>query len=149
GIPLAIELAAARLNVLTLAQIAERLADRFRLLTGGKPAALPRHRTLRALVDWSYELMREPERVLLRRLAVFAGGCTLEAVEAICTGDGLEPAAVLDVLSQLVDHSVVVAEEGLVGMRYRLLETIREYGSEQLHAAGEDTALHDRHLAWY
>src|SRR5438094_6811639 len=111
GIPLAIELAAARVKVMTVEQIAERLDDRFRLLTGGSRTALPRQQTLRAAVDWSYDLLSEPERVLLHRLSVFAGGWTLEAAEAVCRGDGLEDFGVLDLLCQLVDKSLVLADE--------------------------------------
>jgi len=149
GIPLAIELAAARVKVLTVEQIATRLDDRFRLLTGGSRTGLPHHQTLRAAMDWGYDLLSEEERTLLRRLAVFAGGFNFEAVEAICTGDGVEVFAILDLLTSLVDKSLVVAE-GLNGdIRYRLLETIRQYGLEKLQGSGEIAAVHGRHLAWY
>ena len=149
GIPLAIELAAARVKVLTVEQIATRLDDRFRLLTGGSRTGLPHHQTLRAAMDWGYDLLSEEDRTLLRRLAVFAGGFNFEAVEAICTGDGVEVFAILDLLTSLVDKSLVVAE-GLNGdIRYRLLETIRQYGLEKLQASGEVAAVHGRHLAWY
>ena len=110
GIPLAIELAAARVNVLRVEQIAARLDDRFRLLTGGSRTAVPRQQTLRALIDWSYDLLTESERLLLQRLAVFAGGWTLEAAEAVCAGGSLNQDDVLDVLTQLVNKSLVVAE---------------------------------------
>src|SRR5262249_28112726 len=111
GIPLAIELAAARVRVLSVEQIASRLDDRFRLLTGGSRGVLPRQQTLRALIDWSYDLLDAKERVLLGRLSVFAGGWTLEAAEAICSGEGVEAWEVLDVLTSLVDKSLVIAEE--------------------------------------
>ena len=149
GIPLAIELAAARVKVLTVEQIATRLDDRFRLLTGGSRTGLPHHQTLRAAMDWGYDLLSEEERTLLRRLAVFAGGFNFEAVEAICTGDGVEMFAILDLLTSLVDKSLVVAE-GLNGdIRYRLLETIRQYGLEKLQGSGEIAAVHGRHLGWF
>ena len=133
GMPLAIELAAARLRTMSPEQVATRLHDRFRLLTGGSRLALPRHQTLRAVVDWSWDLLDDAERILLRRLAVFAGGATLEAAEQVCAGADLPPDDVLDVLSALVDKSLVV----LVGTRYRMLETIRAYGLERLAEAGE------------
>ena len=124
GIPLAIELAAARVRALPVEKIAERLNDRFRLLTGGSRTALPRQQTLRGAIDWSYSLLSEPERTLLRRLAVFVGGWTLEAAEAVCS-EGLDD--VLDALTRLVDKSLVTVDE--TG-RYRLLETIRQYARE-------------------
>jgi non-specific serine/threonine protein kinase len=149
GIPLALELAAARLAALSLEQLAARLDDRFRLLTGGSRTALPRQQTLRATLDWSYELLGEPERVLFHRLSVFAGGWTLEAAEAVCAGEGIAPEEVLDLLAGLVNKSLVSLEEGGVADRYRLLETMRQYARERLVAAGEAGALRDRHLAWY
>lgn len=149
GIPLAIELAAARARVLTPSQIADRLSDRFRLLTAGSRTALPRQQTLRALVDWSYELLEPPERVLLQRLAVFAGGWSLEAAEAVAAGDPIEPFEVLDLLAQLVDKSLVVADELPEGRRFRFLETLREYALEKLNGSDEDMALHRRHLEWF
>jgi predicted ATPase len=155
GIPLAIELAAARVRVLSLEQLARRLDDRFRLLTAGSRTALPRQQTLRALVDWSYSLLAEGERALLRRLSIFAGGWALEAAEAVCTGEGLAADEVLDVLARLVDQSLVVAEElpGAAGaegeVRYRLLETIRQYAAEKLAAAGEEAGLAARHARYF
>jgi predicted ATPase/class 3 adenylate cyclase len=149
GIPLAIELAAARVRMLSVEQIASRLDDRFRLLTGGSRAGLPRQRTLRALVDWSYGLLQEAERVLLRRLSVFAGGWTLEAAERICTGDGLAPDDVLDLLMQLVDKSLVIADEQAGQERYRMLETIRQYARELLVEVGESQTVHARHHDWF
>lgn len=150
GIPLAIELAAVRIKLLRVEQIAARLDDRFRLLTGGSRTAMPRHQTLRALIDWSYDLLTEPERTLLRRLSVFAGGWTLEAAEAICCGEGLEGMEVLDTLSQLVNKSLVLPDcaEG-VEAQYRLLETIRQYAREKLLEAGGGDAVRQRHLNYF
>jgi predicted ATPase/DNA-binding SARP family transcriptional activator len=154
GMPLAIELAAARVRALSPEQIAARLDDRFRLLAGGGPPVLPRHRTLRAVIDWSWELLGDPERVLLRRLSVFAGGATLEAAERVCAAPGLDgPAAgeVLYLLAALVDKSLVVAgdTEGTGEPRYRLLETVRAYGAERRRQAGEDRALRRAHAAYF
>jgi len=149
GIPLAIELAAARLNVLTVHEIATRLDDRFRLLTDGSQWALPRHQTLRATMDWSYGLLSEAERTLLRRSSAFAGGWTLGAAESICGGDGIEGANVLDLLTKLVDKSLVVAETREGEARYRLLETVRQYGLERLFELGETAGVRTRHLDWY
>jgi predicted ATPase/class 3 adenylate cyclase/DNA-binding CsgD family transcriptional regulator len=149
GIPLAIELAAARVRVLGVEQIAAGLGDRFRLLTGGARSAMARQQTLRASVDWSHELLGDDERTLLRRLAVFAGGWTLDAVERVCTGAGLERLAILDVLTALVDKSLVTVDERGTSMRYRLLETVRQYALDRLHEAGEGDELRDRHLETY
>ena len=137
GIPLAIELAAARVKALSVEQIAARLDDRLGLLTGGSRTALPRHQTLRATIDWSHNLLSEPERLLFRRLSVFTGGWTLEAAEQICAGDGIEPPGVLDLLSHLVDKSLVVLDEPAAEPRYRMLETIRQYAREKLLEANE------------
>ncbi|MER6214036.1 BTAD domain-containing putative transcriptional regulator [Streptomyces sp. NPDC001674] len=147
GLPLAIELAAARLRLLTLRQIADRLDDRFRLLTGGARTVLPRQQTLRAVVDWSWDLLDAPERAVLRRLSVFAGGCDLEAAEAVCAdGSGLD---VADVMAALVDKSLVVAAPGPAGgMRYRLLETVGEYAAERLDETDRDET-EQRHLVHY
>lgn len=147
GIPLAIELAAARLRSLSIDAIAARLDDRFRLLTGGDKAALPRQQTLRALIDWSYELLASTERILLQRLAVFAGGWTLEAAEAACAGGELESRDVLDNLSRLVEKSLVTLDAE--GERYRLLETVRMYARERLDESGEKKQVRTRHLAYY
>jgi non-specific serine/threonine protein kinase len=149
GIPLAIELAAARVDSLPVEAIAARLDDRFKLLTRGARDALPRQQTLRATLDWSYDLLSEPEKVLLDRLSVFAGGCTLTAAEAVCAGEGVEDWEVLELLDRLVNKSLVQTEEAGGDLRYRLLETVRQYGQEQLAAAGRATELRDRHLAWY
>ncbi len=149
GIPLAIELAAARVRVLPVEQVAARLHDRFRLLTGGGRTALRRQQTLQALVDWSHDLLPEAERRLFRRLAVFAGGWSLAAAEEVCAGDGIEADDVLDLLTSLVDKSLVVAELQGEQARYRFLETIRQYAGEKLRAAGEAAALRDRHRDWF
>lgn len=151
GIPLAIELAAARTKVLSVDEIAERLDDRFSLLTAGSRTAIPRHQTLRATIDWSYDLLTEPERILFRRLAVFAGGFTLDAAEAVCSQGELNQKDVLDVLGRLVDKSLVIVEqESTRGeTRYRLLETIRQYALEKLVELGEAQAIRDRHLRYY
>ncbi len=154
GIPLALELAAARIRLLPPAQLLGRLEDRFRLLTGGSRTALERHQTLRAAVVWSHALLREPERALFARLAVFAGGWTLEAAEAVCTrdagdaGDGLAAGEVLGFLSGLVDKSLVQAETSGEAARYHLLETIRLFAWERLRDAGAAEAARDRHAAW-
>ena len=151
GIPLAIELAAARIKVLTVEQISNRLDDRFRLLTGGARTALPRQQTLRALIDWSYDLLSENEQLLLRRLSVFAGGWTLEAAEEISSGDGIEHYDVLDLLSQLINKSLVVVMEGSHNRdtRYRLLETIRQYSREKFMEAGGSEAIRGKHLMYF
>jgi predicted ATPase/DNA-binding SARP family transcriptional activator/DNA-binding CsgD family transcriptional regulator len=149
GIPLAIELAAGRMGVLSVEQLASRLEDFLKLLTGG-PTADPRHRTLRATLEWSHELLSEVERTLFRRLSVFAGGWTLEAAEEVCSGEGIEQDDVLDILSKLVDKSLVVAEAspGVEGeLRYRMLEPIRQYGQDRLQESGEAYATRDRHAA--
>ncbi|MDQ8043310.1 MAG: BTAD domain-containing putative transcriptional regulator [Patulibacter sp.] len=139
GQPLAIELATARLRSLPVAQIAERLDDRFRLLTGGSRAALPRQRTLRAVVDWSWELLDEAERALARRIAIFPAGVVPESAAAVCAGDGVDEADVPDLLAALVDKSllVLVDDDTGQGARYRMLETIREYGIERMEELGE------------
>jgi predicted ATPase/DNA-binding SARP family transcriptional activator len=148
GLPLAIELAAARLRMLTPRQIADRLDNRFRLLTSGSRTVLPRQQTLRAVVDWSWDLLDEDERDVLRRLSVFAGGCDLAAAEAVCG-----PAA-LEGLGSLVDKSLVVAAPSPLGgadgeMRYRLLETVAEYAGERLDESGERPAAERAHLTYY
>ncbi|WP_372347298.1 BTAD domain-containing putative transcriptional regulator [Streptomyces sp. KL116D] len=148
GLPLAIELAAARLRMLTPRQIADRLDDRFRLLTSGARTALPRQQTLRAVVDWSWDLLDDPERAVLARLSVFSGGCDLPAAEAVCGPDAL------DTLGSLVDKSLVVAApddsgDAGEGMRYRLLETVAEYAGDRLDEAGDRTAAERAHLTHY
>ena len=157
GIPLAIELAAARIRLLSPDEIAARLGDRFNLLTGGSRTALPRHQTLRATMDWSYDLLTGAERTLFNRLAVFAGSFSLESVEAVCAdaSDGgalmhaIRPSQALDLLGALVDHSLVIVEERKAETRYGLLETVRQYALERGQAVGEWPSLQDRHLAHY
>ena len=156
GIPLALELAAARVNLLSPAEIAEGLGDRFRLLTGGRRTALPRQRTLQALVDWSWDLLDDADRRLLRRLSVFAGGWTLEAAESVTadlTDGGARPGgaarvATLDGLGRLVDRSLVTVDHA-GATRYRMLETIRQYAADRLAESGEARDLRDRHLSTY
>jgi predicted ATPase/class 3 adenylate cyclase len=149
GIPLAIELAAARVGVLSPSQIAQRLDQRFRLLAGGTRGGIERHATLRAAVDWSYELLDEPAQLLLARLSVFAGGCTLDAAEAVCADDLIQDYEVLDLLAQLVARSLVVTDTSDPGEhRYRLLETIRQYAEERLEPA-EHEATSRRHAYRY
>lgn len=166
GLPLAIELAAARVKVLTPEQIVSRLDEPFRLLTGGSRAARPRQQTLRALIDWSYDLLTEEESLLFNRLSVFVGGWTLEAAEAVCSlpatpasteepSDSepgqipLVPLDVLDLLAQLADKSLVLVEDRGKEARYRLLETLREYAHEKLVASGESEVLQSRHRDWF
>ena len=149
GMPLAIELAAARVGFLTPQEIDERLDDRFRLLTSGARAAPMRQRTLRALIDWSYDLLNEDQAVLYRRLGAFVGGFTLEAAERVCSGEPLNPDGILDALGQLVERSLVAAEEQEGHNRYRMLETIREHAMESLRASGEGDDVRSRHLAWF
>ncbi|MEV7004292.1 AAA family ATPase [Streptomyces sp. NPDC093982] len=149
GIPLAIELAAGRLRMLSPGQVLERLDDRFRLLTGGGRDGLPRHRTLRTAVGWSHELCTPEERLLWARLSVFAGRFDLEAVEYVCGGQGLHSDDILEVLSQLLAQSVVTREETPVGGRYRMLDTIRVYGADWLAATGDAARLRRRHRDWY
>jgi tetratricopeptide (TPR) repeat protein len=162
GMPLALELAAARMRLLSAQQIADRLNDCFRLLTGGSRAGLARHQTLRATLDWSHRLLSDPERILFRRLAVFAGGFSLAAAESICGDTGNRgpgtvgpdthppsPDEVLDLLGQLVDKSLVAVEEQGNEPCFRLLETIRQYARERLAESGEAAATQARHRAWY
>lgn len=149
GIPLALELAAARVRGMSVEQIASRLDDRFRLLTGGSRTALPRQRTLQAAIDWSYKLLSEQERVLLQRLSVFVGGWSLEAAEFICSGAGLDSSEILDLLLRLVDKSLVVAQASEINSRYHWLETIRQYAQEKLVEAGETEFIRDQHLEFF
>lgn len=177
GIPLALELAAARVKAMHVEQVADRLRDRFALLTRGSRTALQRHQTLRSLIDWSHDLLSDPQRVALRRLSVFAGGWTLEAAEAVCSeeplppgrfqdsgslpqgagvvpgerrssGNGLATADVLDLLTHLVEKSLVVLDDQATEPRYRMLETIRQYGLEKLNACDEADAIRTRHLRY-
>ncbi len=147
GIPLAIELAAARIRALSVDAIAERLSDRFRLLIHGDRTALPRQRTLRALIDWSYDLLTLHEQALLRRLAVFAGGWTLDAAEVVGAGGDVQQRDVLDLLTHLVDKSLVAVDA--VGGRFRLLDTVREYAQERLSGSGEGINARNSHLSFY
>lgn len=152
GLPLAIELAAVRVRVLSLEQIATRLNDRFRLLTGGSRTAANRQQTMRAAIDWSYDPLSEGESALFRRLSVFSGGWTLEATEAACSDEGIEVYEVLDLLTNLVDKSlvqVVEPEEKSEARRYRLLETVRQYAHDKLKAAGEEKQARDRHIGFF
>jgi predicted ATPase/class 3 adenylate cyclase len=150
GIPLAIELAAARTRVLSPEQISLRLSDRFRLLTGGARSALPRQQTMEAAVDWSYQLLSETERRLFSRLAVFVGGFSLEAVEAVCADDDVEESEILDLLAALVDKSMVLVDRTASGAsRYRLLETLRQFGLRRLLDQGEMEIWKARHLDYH
>jgi len=149
GIPLAIELAAARTKSLSVEQLASRLDDRFRILTGGSRTALPRQQTLEATIDWSYNLLSGPEQLLCRRLAVFAGGWTLEAAEHVAAGGGIEDYEVMDLMSQLVDKSLVQYEETLGEGRYRFLETVRQYCRDKLFESDEALVLRRRHMDYY
>jgi predicted ATPase/class 3 adenylate cyclase len=149
GMPLALELAAARTSVLTVDQIAARLDDRFRLLTGGSRTALPRQQTLRALIDWSYALLAPAEQALLARLSVFAGGFSLDAAEAVCGTDDDATWDTLDLLGNLVDKSLVLSDTQGKAPRYRLLTTIREFAAGQLATASDSAALRSRHYGWY
>lgn len=151
GIPLALELAAARLRVLSVEQMAARLDERFRLLNRGSRMALARHQTLRAAIDWSYDLLTPPERALFRRMAVFAGGWTLEAAEVVGSDDAgvVYREDVLELLGRLIDRSLVVADERHGEVRYRLTETLRLYAEERLREAGERDTCEDRALTWY
>lgn len=149
GIPLAIELAAARTRVMSVEQILVRLDDRFRLLTGGSRTALPRQQTLHALVEWSHDLLSEPEQRVFRCLSVFAGGWTLEAAESVCAGRGISSNDILDLLTHLVDKSLVLAEPADGGTRFGMLETIRQYAHQKLQASGEEENLNHRHIDFY
>ncbi|RPJ26464.1 MAG: hypothetical protein EHM33_11460 [Chloroflexi bacterium] len=153
GIPLALELAAVRIKVLTLAEIAQRLDDRFNLLTQGSRTALPRHQTLRATIDWSYELLSESEQILFRRLSVFAGGFTLAAVEAVATGGNVAQPQVIALFGNLINKSLVTvhrqSSSGEGETRYGMLETIRAYARERLEEAGEEVEIRERHLEFF
>jgi predicted ATPase len=149
GVPLALELAAARVRVLSVAQVATRLGDRFRLLTGGGRTAVARQQTLRALIDWSYDLLSDPERVLLRRLSIFVRGWSLEAAEAVCSGEGIEREAILELLAHLVDKSLVIKLDRSGAARYTMLESIREYAREKLVDAAEVSSVRRRHFEYF
>jgi non-specific serine/threonine protein kinase len=150
GIPLAIELAAARTNMLSCQQILTRLDDRFNLLTSGFHSDLPRHQTLRAMIQWSYDLLSAQERLLFHRLSVFAGGWSLEAAEQVCTGNDIETDQILDLLTQLLNKSLIVVERTQgQNPRYRMLETIRQYAEEKLRSSDEREIMRDCHLAYF
>jgi predicted ATPase/DNA-binding SARP family transcriptional activator len=149
GMPLALELAAARVKALTVQQILTRLDDAFRLLTRGSRTALPRHQTLRAAIDWSYELLSEEEQSLFRRLSVFAGGWTLEAAEIVSAGEGIEEREVLDLLSRLVDKSLVEMHAHGEAARYRMLQTVQHYSHEKLLQSGEAQTTRKRHFDYF
>ncbi|MFJ1740508.1 AfsR/SARP family transcriptional regulator [Streptomyces microflavus] len=149
GIPLALELAATRVRALGVRELAERLNDRFRVLTFGQRGAPARQQTLRAVIDWSWELLSAPERIVLRRLAAHSDGCDLAAAEAVCAGDGVARDEVLDLVTRLVDRSLVVVVGGPSGPRYRLLESVAAYATERLHEMEDLTAVRDRHLRHY
>jgi predicted ATPase/class 3 adenylate cyclase len=149
GVPLAIELAAARVIALSPAQLAGRLDRRFQVLAGGRRGAVERHATLRAAIDWSYELLNSSEQRLLARMAVFPGASALEAIEEICSGDPVERDDVMDLVTGLVSRSLVVAEDSDLGTRFRLLETIRQYGEERLADWGETESVLTRHARFY
>jgi predicted ATPase/transcriptional regulator with XRE-family HTH domain len=149
GIPLALELAAARLRAMSVEQLADRLEHDLALLGGRQRTALPQHQTLRATIDWSHNLLDDQERALFRRLSVFAGGWTLETAEAICSGQGIEDVAVLDLLTQLVDKSMVLMEPRQDGARFRLLEPIRHFAVEQIEGYGEAPVWRARHAAGF
>ncbi|MGW3403109.1 AfsR/SARP family transcriptional regulator, partial [Streptomyces zhihengii] len=149
GIPLALELAATRVRALGVRGLAARLGDRFRVLTTGGRGAPARQQTLRAVIDWSWELLSAPERIVLRRLAVHSDGCDLEAAEATCAGDGVTRDEVLDLVTRLVDRSLVVVVDGPTGRRYRLLESVAAYATERLHEMVDVTAVAGRHLRHY
>jgi predicted ATPase len=147
GIPLAIELAAARVAVMDVEQIAARLDNRFRLLTGGSRTALPRQQTLRASIDWSYSLLTEQERLLLLRLSVFYGGWTLALAQEVCGFDGLDEFDLIEGLAQLANKSLILVESKSGATRYRMLETIRQYANEKLLDSDQSEIVRDRHLA--
>ncbi|GAA1148244.1 putative ATPase [Kitasatospora gansuensis] len=149
GIPLAVELAAGRLRALSVEQIALRLNDRFRLLTGGDRSTPERHQTLRTTIGWSHELCTPQERLTWARLSVFSGSFDLESAEYVCVGDGLAAEELLDLIGELIGKSVLLREEGELGVRYRLLDTLREYGAQWLRATGEEYRLRCRHRDWY
>jgi non-specific serine/threonine protein kinase len=150
GIPLAIELAAVRVQMFSTEQIASQLNECFHVLTGGSRTALPRHQTLQASIDWSWHLLYDAEQTVLRRLSIFAGGFTLEAVRQVCEGDGIGPRQIAGVISQLVTKSlVVVNQDSGRERRYRLLETIRQYARERLIESGEEENIHTQHLQYF
>jgi predicted ATPase/DNA-binding winged helix-turn-helix (wHTH) protein len=149
GMPLAIELAAPRLRSMSVDELSQRLDHRFALLTDGSRTALPRHRTLRSTIDWSYDLLTEREQAMLRRVAVFAGGWTLASAEQVCAGDGIDPSDVMELLTSLVDKNLVLTEEQSGATRYRMLETVREYALDRLRERDEEARWRGSHLACF
>jgi predicted ATPase/DNA-binding winged helix-turn-helix (wHTH) protein len=149
GMPLAIELAASSLRLMSADELSQRLDQRFALLTDGSRAALPRHRTLRSMLDWSYDLLTEREKAILRRVAVFAGGWTLASAEEVCSGDGIDASDVIEQLTSLADKSLVVTDELAGATRYRMLETVRQYAVDRLHESGEESRWRGSHLACF
>ncbi|HWZ71975.1 MAG TPA: winged helix-turn-helix domain-containing protein, partial [Casimicrobiaceae bacterium] len=149
GIPLAIELAAPRLRSMSVEELSQGLDQRFALLTDSSRAALPRHRTLRSMIDWSYDLLREPEKLFLRRLSVFVGGWTSAAAQEVCAGEGIEHRDGLDLLTSLADKSLVATEQEDAQTRYRLLETVRQYARDRLEDSGGSAAVRLRHRDYY
>ena len=147
--PLAIELAAPRLRSMSVDELSQRLDQRFALLTDGSRTALPRHRTLRSMLDWSYDLLTEREQAMLRRVAVFAGGWTLASAEQVCAGDGIDASDVIEQLTSLVDKSLVVTDEQAGATRYRMLETVRQYALDRLRESGEEAQWRGSHLACF
>jgi non-specific serine/threonine protein kinase len=149
GIPLAIELAAARLGAMSVQDLLDRLEDRYRVLVSGSPSALPRHRTLRELIRWSWDLCTAEEQTVWARASVFPSSFDLAAAEAICAGEPLDRNGILDVVVALVDKSIVTVLQDAGQVRYRMLETLRQFGQEQLHAEGEQVEVRERHRAYF
>ena len=149
GLPLAIELAAGRSRAFPVQQLAARLDDRFRLLTGGARTALPRQQTLRAVVEWSYELLFEHEQRVFDRLSVFSGGCSLEGAEAVCAGEDVDPSDIADILGHLVDKSLVIADQSCGDVRFRLLQTLALFGRERLASSSDAHATRARHASHF
>jgi len=149
GMPLAIELAAPRLRSMSVEELSQRLDQRFALLTDGSPTELPRHRTLRSTIDWSYDLLTDVEQAMLRRVSVFAGGWTLAAAEHVCTGGGIEKSDTIGLLTSLSDKNLIITEEHEGATRYRMLETIRQYALDRLRETGEELTWRNRHFACY
>lgn len=149
GMPLAIELASARLRSMSVDELSERLDQRLVLLTDGSRAALPRHRTLRSMLDWSYDLLTEREQAMLRRVAVFAAGWTLASAEQVCAGNGIDASDVIEQLGSLVDKNLVVTDEQAGATRYRMLETVRQYAQDRLRDSGEESQWRSSHLACF
>jgi predicted ATPase len=147
--PLAIELAAPRLRSMSVDELSGRLDQRFALLTDGSRTALPRHRTLRSMLDWSYDLLTEREQAVLRRVSVFVGGWTLASAEQVCAGDGIDASDVIEQLTSLVDKSLVVTDEQAGATRYRMLETVRRYALDRLRDSGEEAQWRGSHLACF